>query len=147
MPRSLMHIALVTLLAVVFSGCASVTGGLRSAVEPTREPTHDAVVASARATSSRLGVDPSADSWLAILPVAHIGGLSVILRALVTDTPVVFEGPATLVSLVPTQANRMDLSPFRWVVVGGSSDWRDRWRNCQSPTATPVADSTAGGSS
>src|SRR5437870_9890768 len=42
-----MHIALVTLLAVVFSGCASVTGGLRSAVEPTREPTHDAVVATA----------------------------------------------------------------------------------------------------
>ena len=47
MPRSLMHIALVTLLAVVFSGCASVTGGLRSAVEPTREPTQDAVVATA----------------------------------------------------------------------------------------------------
>ena len=47
MPRSPMHIALVTLLAVVFSGCASVTGGLRSAVEPTREPTHDAVVATA----------------------------------------------------------------------------------------------------
>src|SRR5438552_1686911 len=42
-----MHIALVTLLAVVFSGCASVTGGLRSAVEPTREPTQDAVVATA----------------------------------------------------------------------------------------------------
>ena len=47
MPRSLMHIALVTLLAVVFSGCASVTGGLRSAVEPTREPPHDAVVTTA----------------------------------------------------------------------------------------------------
>ena len=47
MPRSPMHIALVTLLAVVFSGCASVTGGLRSAVEPTREPTQDAVVATA----------------------------------------------------------------------------------------------------
>jgi phospholipid-binding lipoprotein MlaA len=44
-PRSLMHVTLVTLFAVVFAGCASVTGGLRSAVEPTRAPTHDAVVA------------------------------------------------------------------------------------------------------
>jgi O-succinylbenzoic acid--CoA ligase len=88
--------------------------------------THDAVIASARATSGRLGVDPTSDSWLALLPVAHIGGLSVILRALVTGTPLVFEAPATLVSLVPTQANRMDLSAFRWVVVGGSADWRDR---------------------
>ena len=91
--------------------------------------THDAVVASARATSGRLGVDPTNDSWRAILPVAHIGGLSVVMRALVTDTPLVFEEPATLVSVVPTQANRMDLSRFRWVVVGGSSDWRDRPAN------------------
>ena len=45
MPRSLMHVALVTLFAVVFAGCASVTGGLRSAVGLPREPTHDAVVA------------------------------------------------------------------------------------------------------
>jgi O-succinylbenzoic acid--CoA ligase len=91
--------------------------------------THEAVVASAKATSARLGVDPATDSWLAILPVAHIGGLSVVLRALVTDTPLVFEPPATLVSVVPTQANRMDLSRFRWVVVGGSSDWRGRPAN------------------
>jgi O-succinylbenzoic acid--CoA ligase len=91
--------------------------------------THDAVVASARATSARLGVDPATDSWLAVLPVAHIGGLSVVLRALVTDTPLVFEPPATLVSVVPTQANRKDLTGYRWVVVGGSSDWRDRPAN------------------
>jgi O-succinylbenzoic acid--CoA ligase len=97
------------------------TGGPKGAVL-----THDAVVASARATSARLGVDPASDAWLAILPVAHIGGLSVVLRALVTDTPLVFEDPATLVSVVPTQANRMDLSAFRVVLVGGSADWRDR---------------------
>ena len=91
--------------------------------------THDAVVASARASSARLDVDPGRDSWLAVLPVAHVGGLSVVTRALVTDTPLVFEGDATLVSVVPTQANRLDLSGFRIVLVGGSADWRDRPSN------------------
>ena len=91
--------------------------------------THDAVAASARASSDRLVVDPSRDSWLAVLPVAHIGGLSVVTRALVTDTPLVFEGEASLVSVVPTQANRLDLAPFRAVLVGGSADWRDRPAN------------------
>src|SRR5687768_12862815 len=91
--------------------------------------THDAVVASARASSARLEVDPERDSWLAVLPVAHIGGLSVVTRALVTGTPLVFEGEATLVSVVPTQANRLDLDSFRVVLVGGSADWRDRPRN------------------
>jgi o-succinylbenzoate---CoA ligase len=91
--------------------------------------TMDAVRASAEATSRRLAVDPAADSWLSILPVAHIGGLSVITRALITETPVVFDQPATLVSLVPTQANRLDLSQFRVVLVGGSADWRDRPAN------------------
>jgi O-succinylbenzoic acid--CoA ligase len=49
--------------------------------------THDAVAASARATSERLGVDPATDRWLACLPLAHVGGLSVVTRALVTGTP------------------------------------------------------------
>ncbi|HUP86386.1 MAG TPA: AMP-binding protein [Acidimicrobiales bacterium] len=88
--------------------------------------THDAVVAGATATSARLGVDPTVDSWLAVLPVAHIGGLGVIMRAIVTDTPLVFEPPATLVSVVPTQANRLDLDDYRIVLVGGSADWRQR---------------------
>ncbi|MEZ5216716.1 MAG: AMP-binding protein [Ilumatobacteraceae bacterium] len=39
--------------------------------------THDAVAASARATSARLGVTP-ADKWLACLPLSHVGGLSVV---------------------------------------------------------------------
>ena len=49
--------------------------------------THAAVAASARATSARLGVDPAADRWLACLPLAHVGGLSVVTRAIVTGTP------------------------------------------------------------
>jgi O-succinylbenzoic acid--CoA ligase len=108
-------------LVVVTSGT---TGEPKGAVL-----THDAVNASAQATSARLQVDPDRDSWLAVLPVAHIGGLSVVTRALLTATPLVFEGDATLVSLVPTQANRLDLSPFRVVLVGGGADWRDRPAN------------------
>src|ERR1700730_8011587 len=45
--------------------------------------THGAVRASAMATSARLQVDPGRDRWLACLPLAHIGGLSVVTRSLV----------------------------------------------------------------
>ena len=34
-----------------------------------------------------LEVDPSTDRWLACLPLAHVGGLAVVVRALLTDTP------------------------------------------------------------
>jgi O-succinylbenzoic acid--CoA ligase len=91
--------------------------------------THDAVRASAAASNARLEVDPARDRWLAVLPVAHIGGLSVVTRAVVTSTALTFDPDdpkATLVSVVPTQANRMDLTRFRVVLVGGSADWRDR---------------------
>ena len=37
--------------------------------------THEAVVASAEATSAFLKVDPSRDKWLSCLPVSHVGGL------------------------------------------------------------------------
>ncbi len=96
--------------------------------------THDAVVASARATSDRLGVEPSRHSWLACLPLAHIGGLSVVTRALVTDTPLLvlpgFEadavealgrtGRATHVSLVTTALGRLDPAAFACILLGGS---------------------------
>lgn len=97
--------------------------------------THDAVAASARATSAHLGVDPAGDRWLACLPLAHVGGLSVVTRALHTDTPLtVLPGPdpaaveaaartggATLVSLVATALSRLDASRFRAVVLGGAA--------------------------
>jgi O-succinylbenzoic acid--CoA ligase len=94
--------------------------------------THEAVAASAEATSRRLEVDPTSDAWLAILPVAHVGGLSVVTRALATGTALTFDeadATATLTSVVPTQANRLDLGRFRRVLVGGSADWRDRPAN------------------
>lgn len=81
--------------------------------------THESVLAAARATSARLAVDPAVDSWLCCLPLAHVGGLGVVTRALLTGTPLVFEGPATLVSLVRAQLHRMDVSGFRAVLLGG----------------------------
>ena len=97
--------------------------------------THDGIAASARATSARLEVDPTTDRWLACLPLAHVGGLSVVTRALVTDTPVIVhdgfdaEGVEravaangiTLVSLVATALRRVDASRFRVIVLGGSA--------------------------
>lgn len=89
--------------------------------------THAAVLSSAWASSRRLAVDPQADRWLSCLPLAHVGGLSVVLRALVTGTALTFDvdhPAATLVSMVPTQVDRTDVSRFRAVLVGGSADWR-----------------------
>ena len=60
--------------------------------------THAAVAASALATSARLGVDPARDRWLACLPLAHVGGLGVVTRALLTGTALTvhdgFDAPA-----------------------------------------------------
>src|SRR6266480_3413013 len=96
--------------------------------------THDAVRASALATSARLQVDPARDAWLACLPLAHVGGLSVVLRAIATGTRLVvhpsFDGGAveqaaaegvTLVSLVTTALQRIDASLFRVIVLGGAA--------------------------
>jgi o-succinylbenzoate---CoA ligase len=96
--------------------------------------THDAVTASALATSARLGVDPEGDRWLACLPLAHIGGLAVVTRALVTGTPcTVLErfdaaaveeqarAGATLVALVATALGRTDVSGYRAVLLGGAA--------------------------
>jgi O-succinylbenzoic acid--CoA ligase len=97
--------------------------------------THDAIAASAVATSARLSVDPATDRWLACLPLAHVGGLAVVTRALVTGTPLVvhdgFDAAAvartaasdgvTLVSLVATALRRVDASLFRVVVLGGAA--------------------------
>ena len=96
--------------------------------------THAAVEASARATSERLSVDPGTDRWVACLPLAHIGGLAVVTRALATGTPctvlerfdaaevsrLAAEG-ATLISLVATALARTDASGYRAVLLGGAA--------------------------
>jgi o-succinylbenzoate---CoA ligase len=96
--------------------------------------THDSVAASARASSARLAVEPDRDRWLGCLPLAHIGGLSVVTQALLTGTPLElhagFEAAAvddaarrgaTLVSVVPTALARIDPTGFRRLVVGGAA--------------------------
>jgi O-succinylbenzoic acid--CoA ligase len=118
-------------LVVATSG----TGGTPKAVVLT----HDAVAASAAATSARLDVDPAVDRWLACIPLAHVGGLGVVTRALRTGTAlsvlprpdpaavaeVARAGP-TLVSLVPTALDRLDAALFKAVVLGGAADPRPR---------------------
>ncbi len=96
--------------------------------------THQAVVASAQAVSRRLTVDPGRDRWLCCLPLAHVGGLAVVTRALTTGTPLEVQPSfrlaaviaaahrgATLVSLVPTTCARLGdrTALFRTVVLGG----------------------------
>jgi o-succinylbenzoate---CoA ligase len=97
--------------------------------------THEAVGASAEATSRRLDVSRD-DHWLACLPLSHVGGLSVVTRSLHTGTGLtvlpgfdaaeVDASNATLVSLVSTALRRIDSTKFRWIVLGGSRPPSDR---------------------
>lgn len=96
--------------------------------------THDALAASAATTSARVDVDPAADCWLACLPLAHIGGLAVVVRAVLTGTRLIVHdrfdpeavrdaasAGATLVSLVPTMLRRVDPQPYRRILLGGAA--------------------------
>jgi O-succinylbenzoic acid--CoA ligase len=96
--------------------------------------TRSSLEASAKLTSARLGVDPERDRWLCCLPIAHIGGFSVIARSLVTQTPLtILPGPqpaslidaahrgATHVSLVATSLKRIDPQIFSLILLGGAA--------------------------
>ena len=97
--------------------------------------TQDAVRASALATTGWIGRD-TADHWLACLPLAHVGGLSVITRALAIGIPLtvlptvdpeaIRASKATLISLVPAALDRIDVKQFRRIVLGGSRPPADR---------------------
>lgn len=97
--------------------------------------THAAVASSAEATSARLGVSDD-DQWIACLPLSHVGGLSVVTRALHSGTRLTvlpgFDLDAivaaverhrgdSLVSLVPTTLRRVAAEQFRTIVLGGSA--------------------------
>jgi O-succinylbenzoic acid--CoA ligase len=97
--------------------------------------THTAVAASATATTARLGVDPARHRWLACLPLAHVGGLSVVTRSVLTGTPLTVlpafdadeveqlgrAGEATHVALVATALRRLDPAAFTSVLLGGAA--------------------------
>ena len=100
--------------------------------------THEAVAASAEATSRRLDVTTD-DHWLACLPLSHVGGLSVVTRALHIgtnltvlpgfDARAVNTSPATLVSLVATTLPRVEAERYRVILLGGSRPPVDRPAN------------------
>lgn len=105
--------------------------------------THDAIEASAAATTRRLGVDPTRHRWLCCLPVAHVGGLSVITRSLHTGTPLevhpgfdesaVAEAAArgaTHTSLVTAALRRIDPGCFERILLGGAAPPPDLPPNC-----------------
>jgi o-succinylbenzoate---CoA ligase len=96
--------------------------------------THEAVAASAAATSARIGIDPVRHHWLSCLPLAHIGGLSVVTRALHTGTTLTVlpsfspesvglaaQQGATHTSLVVSALAQVDASRWECIVVGGSA--------------------------
>jgi O-succinylbenzoic acid--CoA ligase len=104
--------------------------------------THKSIAASGRATSAALAVDPDRDRWLCCLPTAHIGGLSVILRAMVTGTPVEVHPQfdpdavvdaarrgATLTSLVTRALHQIPSDAFRTILLGGAAPPLDRPAN------------------
>ena len=106
------------------------TAGTPRVVELSRSAVESAVRGSAEALGSAAG-----ESWLCCLPVAHVGGLLVILRGVITGAPVevhpgfdsaaVSVAEADHVSLVPTMLHRLleagaDLGRFRSMLVGGA---------------------------
>ncbi len=104
------------------------TGAPKGAVH-----TFHSVEHAAYASSTAAGV--AADTrWLACLPLSHVGGFSVISRALVTGAGLdvharadavaiddAAERGATHVSLVPTLLDRIDATRWRTILLGGSA--------------------------
>jgi o-succinylbenzoate---CoA ligase len=105
--------------------------------------THASIHASALATSAALRIVPTEDHWLACLPLAHIGGLSVVLRALITQTKLTvhdgFDAAAvtqaarqgvTRISLVTRALSQVDPALFTTVLLGGAAPPPNRPANC-----------------
>jgi O-succinylbenzoic acid--CoA ligase len=113
------------------------TSGTTMAPRPV-ELTHGNFLASALGSAVALGLDRD-ERWLCPMPLAHVGGLSILIRSAIYGTTALVherfelprvlaalsEGAATLVSLVPTMLARLldaGLSQppcLRWVLLGG----------------------------
>ena len=98
----------------------------------------DRAAIDAAVASSALALEATShDRWLCCLPLAHVGGLLVVLRAVLLGAPVTVhpefdpaavaaERNAVFVSIVPTMLLRLldanaDLSHLRAILVGGSA--------------------------
>ena len=95
--------------------------------------THSSILSGAQASSSRLQLS-AGDHWLVCIPVSHVGGFSVIARALHTGAALTLhptfdatavqdamKNGATHTSLVATALSRIDSSLFKSILLGGSS--------------------------
>lgn len=113
---------------------------------------------SAMASAYRLGVLPE-DRWLCVLPLYHVGGLSILIRSVLYGTAVdlmesfnvdavnkkLAEEPITLVSLVPTMLHRLlEARPQPWndklrlVLLGGAAPSAELLQRCHDE-GIPVA--------
>jgi len=109
-------------------GLVMLTSG-SSGVPKAAELTWGALRASAELTQRTLRADTS-PVWFPCLPANHIGGLAVLLRAILSDatlywspTTTIDEAPdfgATHVSLIRTQLARHDVSGYYRVLLGGA---------------------------
>ena len=115
------------------------TSGSSGAPKPV-ELTYGNWLWSALGSAAALGVDPQ-ERWLCCLPLAHVGGLSILIRSAIYGTSAVVherfetervlaalsepDGP-TLVSLVPTTLERLldaglrEPPALRWALLGGA---------------------------
>lgn len=120
-------------LVVLTSGT---TGEPKGAVH-----THRGIEYAAFCSSTAAGVIANS-CWLACLPLSHVGGLSVVTRAVLTGTELqmleradpkaIAEAQrqgATHVSLVPAILGRIDPEPFHSILLGGSAIPIDRPSN------------------
>jgi O-succinylbenzoic acid--CoA ligase len=115
------------------------TSGTTAAPKPV-ELTSANWEANAAGSAAALGLDP-AERWLCVMPLTHVGGLSILIRSVIYATTVVlhdrFETDAvlralsdpderiTIVSLVPTMLARLldaglrEPPALRWALLGG----------------------------
>ncbi|MFV1990232.1 MAG: AMP-binding protein, partial [Acidimicrobiales bacterium] len=101
--------------------------------------THTGLEAAARASNLALRTTED-DTWLSCLPLAHIGGFSVLTRAWQAKSGLeildrftaenVTASKATMVSLVPAMLARVDASQFRTVLLGGAAPPENPAENC-----------------
>lgn len=132
-----------TALVIPTSG----SSGRPRLVELSRAAVEAAVSASLRALDAGAG-----EGWVSCLPLAHIGGLLVLLRGLLGPTSLLFRGSGELepvagfpfVSVVPTQLVRaldagVELGGYRAMLVGGGgmdATLRSRLAAAKAPCVT-----------
>ncbi len=74
-------------------------------------------VASARGLASRIPLAPT-DRWLLDLPLAHVGGLCVVVRCALAGAAVAIPAPGDLASLAPTHASLVPTQLHRLLAAG-----------------------------